>query len=316
MYHDYSMQKIMDDLKSPEKKNFILDTDAYNEIDDQFAITYAMLADNINVLAMTAAPFLNFRVQSAAEGMEKSYEELLRVNEMIDPDKKMNVPCYRGSETYMPSLITPVQSEAAENIIRIIKETDGIVYVAVIGCYTNVASALLMDPSIADKMVVLMVGSNCFECGTCNEFNLEQDRYAARIIFECGVPVIVLPAFGGTERLTATLGEVFYFLRGKAGKIGDYLCDIFAREEGQPEEVENGVYRSTQRVIWDLASVAMLRLADRAGSVQIVPARTISPDGVEWRPLNNGTEMIYVGWFNRNLIMSDFYTVVRTADLK
>ena len=49
MYHDYSMEKIVADLKSPSKKNFILDTDTYNEIDDQFAIAYGMYADNTNV---------------------------------------------------------------------------------------------------------------------------------------------------------------------------------------------------------------------------------------------------------------------------
>ena len=42
MYHDYNMERIIADLKSPEKKNFILDTDTYNEIDDQFAISYML----------------------------------------------------------------------------------------------------------------------------------------------------------------------------------------------------------------------------------------------------------------------------------
>ena len=72
MYHDYSMEKIVADLRSPTKKNFILDTDTYNEIDDQFAIAYAMYADNINLLALTAAPFANHRASDPAEGMEKS----------------------------------------------------------------------------------------------------------------------------------------------------------------------------------------------------------------------------------------------------
>lgn len=317
MYHEYNMEKILEDLKTPGKKKFILDTDTYNEIDDQFAITYAMLADDVDLLALTAAPFLNVRVKSVAEGMEKSYEEMLRVRDLVDPDGSMNIPCYRGSEEYMKNTITPVRSEAAENIVRIVNEADGIVYVAVIGCYTNVASALLIDPSIADKMVVLMVGSNCFGFYTCNDYNLMQDRCAARVILECGVPVMVLPAHGGagTGRLLTSTAEVLYYLRGKAGKIGDYLCDLMVREGGVPED-EDGTCHSQDRIIWDIAAIAVLRLADGAGDIRIMPAHTISPDGEEWRELKDGRDMIYIDMFRRNGILSDFFTVIRKAEIE
>ena len=56
----------------------VLDTDAYNEIDDQFALSY-MLAypERINLLAVTAAPFFNERSSSPEDGMLKSYEEII-----------------------------------------------------------------------------------------------------------------------------------------------------------------------------------------------------------------------------------------------
>lgn len=317
MFHEYNMEKILCDLKSPTKKNFILDTDTYNEIDDQFAIAYAMLADDVNLLALTAAPFLNSRAQTVAEGMEKSYNEMVLTRDLVDPDGSMNIPCYRGSDRYMTNTITPVHSEAAENIVRLVKEADGIVYVAMIGCYTNVASALLLDPSIADKMVVLMVGSNCFGFYTCNDFNLMQDRAAARVIFECGVPVIVLPAQGGagTGRLLTTTAEVCYYLKGKSGKIGDYLCSLMEREEGCPEDAD-GTCHSRDRIIWDIAAIATIRLRENVGNIQIMPAHTISPDGEEWRPLGDGRNMIYIDMFRRNEIMSDFFTVIRKSELK
>ena len=315
MYHDYDMEKIIADLRSPEKKNFILDTDTYNEIDDQFAVTYAMLADNINLLALTAAPFYNSRSSSPKDGMEKSYDEMVRVRDFVDPEGKLNIPCYRGAEDYMPNIITPRPSEAAENIVRIVKETDGIVYVGVIGCFTNVASALIMDPSIMDKVVILMIGSNKFEHHSCNEFNLMQDRASARVIFECGVPVVVLPAVDGTERLYTTAAEVSYYLKGKAGKIGDYLCKIFIDDEGEPDD-ELGNCNTRQRSIWDLGAVAVLRLADSVGRMKIVPARTISADGIKWREIGDGRSMLYVEWFDRNRVLSDFFTVIRKAYLK
>ena len=314
MYHNYDMNKILEDLRSPEKKNLILDTDTYNEIDDQFAIAYAMLSDNINLLALTAAPFENHRSVNAADGMEKSYHEMIKIRDFVDPEGKMNIPCYRGSEDYIPNIITPVKSEAAENIIRIVKETDGIVYVAALGAFTNIASALLLDPSIMKKMVVLLVGANSFNHVDCNEFNLAQNRSAARVIFECGVPVIVLPAMGGTQCLTTTNAELSFYLRDKAGKLGNYLCDIMNEAEGEAEQ-DGNVCVTNNRIIWDIAAVAVLRGADDWTGLQVVPARTITADG-KWCDLCSGKNMIYADWFRRNAIMSDFYTVIRQGGLK
>lgn len=314
MYHDYNMQKIIDDLNAPGKKNFILDTDTFNEIDDQFAVAYGMLSENIHFLALTAAPFRNDRAATPAEGMEKSYQEMVKIRDFVDPEGKMNIPCYRGSENYMPNIITPIHSEAAENIVRIVKETDGIVYVAAIGCFTNVASALMLDPSIMDKMVVILVGANPFDYVDCNEFNLAQDRPSARVIFECGVPVIVLPAMGGTEKITTTNAELTYYLRGKAGKLGDYLCEIMNKEEHVSEE-EDGACCTKLRIIWDIASVALLRKGSAFTDLRIVPAKTITADGI-WLDNNSGREMIMGENFKRNEIMSDFYTVIRKANLK
>lgn len=317
MYHGYDMGRIIADLKAPTKKNFILDTDAFNEIDDQYAITYAMLSERVNLLALTAAPFYNTRSTSPKEGMEMSYDEMVKVRDMVDPEGKMNIPCYRGSEDYMTNTETPVYSEAAENIVRIVKETDGIVYVAVIGCFTNVASALLIDPSIKDKVVVLMVGSNCFDYHTCRECNLEQNPSAARVIFECGVPVVVLPAMGngGTGRILTTTAEVFYYLEGKAGKIGDYLCKLYSDEEGTPD-VKDGKCHTMHRAMWDLAAVALLDMPDSIGEINIVPAHTITPDGEKWVNLENGKNMIYVDQFRRSAIMSRFFSIMRSSNLK
>jgi len=276
-----------------------------------------MLSERVNLLALTAAPFYNTRSTSPKEGMEMSYDEMVKVRDMVDPEGKMNIPCYKGSDGYMPDMSTPVHSEAAENIVRIVNQTDGIVYVAVIGCFTNVASALLIDPSIKDKAVVLMVGSNCFDYHTCRECNLQQDPAAAKVIFECGVPVVVLPAMGsgGTQRILTTSAEVFYYLKDKAGKIGNYLCELYSDEEGSPE-VKDGKCHTMHRNMWDLAAVALLDIPDSIGEINIVPAHTVTPDGEKWMTLENGKNMIYVDQFRRSAIMSRFFTVMRSADLK
>src|ERR1017187_5341266 len=61
----------------------VLDTDTYNEIDDQFALVHALLApDRVDVEAIYAAPFANARSQGPEDGMRKSYEEIHRILEL------------------------------------------------------------------------------------------------------------------------------------------------------------------------------------------------------------------------------------------
>lgn len=318
MYHNFNINTVAEHIRSDKKKNLILDTDTFNEVDDQFAIGYAMLSDNIDVLAMTAAPFASPTYPDPADGMEMSFKELVKVRDMVDPDKKMNIPCYRGSTRFMENTITPVHSEAVDNIIRIVHETDDIVYIAAIGAFTNVASALMVDPSIMEKVVVIMIGANTYnyENGNCNEYNLKQDRFAARILFECGVPLIVLPAEGGTSQLYTTNAELNYYLKDKAGVYGNYLCEIVAGYEGEP--LNGKTCNTRERIIWDIAAIAFLKDVKRFSWIDIHPARTITADGY-WRYLDSnamGREMIYSEVFDRCEIMSDFYTTILNGNLK
>ena len=87
-------------LVHPEGKvDVVFDSDTYNEIDDQFALVYALLSkEKMNVKAIYAAPFLNARSTSAADGMQKSYEEILRILELMKiPSEGL---AYKGSAEF------------------------------------------------------------------------------------------------------------------------------------------------------------------------------------------------------------------------
>src|SRR4030042_483404 len=68
-------------LKPPTNRpiRMVLDTDTYNEIDDQFALVYALISPELDLRAVYAAPFSNQRSTGPKDGMEKSYEEILRI---------------------------------------------------------------------------------------------------------------------------------------------------------------------------------------------------------------------------------------------
>ena len=58
----------------------VLDTDTFNEIDDQFALAYLIKSDEkLNLKAIYAAPFYNEKSTGPKDGMEKSYEEIMKM---------------------------------------------------------------------------------------------------------------------------------------------------------------------------------------------------------------------------------------------
>lgn len=262
-------------LKRPEGVvDIILDTDTYNEIDDQYALAYMVRStESLNVRAITAAPFwsdpIRGRVQrsdSPADGMCKSYDEILKVLDLLErPDLKSVV--YHGSESYLPGPFTPVRSEAAEKIIEISKEytKERPLCIAAIGCVTNIASALLLDPTLRERIMVSWLGGHGHHFGTCNDFNMYQDIDAARILFGCGVPVIQLPLFGVVSEFRFGKAELEMLFRDK-NKLCNYLIDNtyeFAKTKFS--------YEPWTKPLWDITVVAWFVNPDFFLS-RIVPA--------------------------------------------
>lgn len=239
-------------LTCPTKKvDMVLDTDAYNEIDDQFAISYALRSpEKLNVLALYAAPFLNARSESPRDGMEKSYDEILKLLRLAGEER----PVFRGSETYLQDEKTPVDSPAARDLVQRAQgyTKENPLYVVAIGAITNVASALLMQPDIADKTVVVWLGGNATSWHDTQEFNMMQDVAAARVLFASGAPLVMLPCMGVVSAFTSTGPELRHWLAGK-NELSDYLVKQTVDEA---ESYAKG--RAWSRVIWDVTAVAWL----------------------------------------------------------
>ena len=109
--------KLVVRLQKPKGKvDVVIDTDTYNEIDDQFAVAYLVKSDEkLNLKAIYAAPFHNEKSTGPADGMEKSYQEIMNILALLErEDLKPYV--YRGSTAYMPSETEPVISDAAKDL--------------------------------------------------------------------------------------------------------------------------------------------------------------------------------------------------------
>lgn len=231
----------------------VLDTDTYNEIDDQFAVVYTALSPAIDVAAMYAAPFHNVNSEGPADGMEKSYDELVRVLDLIDhPDPEAF--SYRGASTYLDDQSAPESSPAVSDLIERARARDPTdpLYVIAIGAPTNVATALHVAPEIGDRIVVVWLGGQPHDWHTASEFNLRQDFVASRTLFDSGVPLVQIPCTNVAQHVRSSVPELESLL-ADGGAIGEYLLDIFANYHGRPDDD-----RPWTKVIWDLAAVAYL----------------------------------------------------------
>ena len=236
------------------KVDVVIDTDTFNEIDDQFAIAYLLASsDKLNLKALYAAPFFNSHSESPKDGMKKSYDEILRLLELTGKTEFASVT-YKGSEDYLPDEKTPVISDAAINLTERAMEysPEQPLYVVAIGAITNVASALLLKPEIADRIVLVWLGGHGREYHDIKEFNLIQDVAAARVIFKSGAPVVQLPCQGVVSSFTVSLVELEYHLRGK-NALCDFLVD---RVKNEVSSYAKGL--AVSRVLWDVTAVAWL----------------------------------------------------------
>ena len=225
----------------------VLDTDTYNEIDDQFALAYAVLAPQVQLEAVYAAPFHNARSSGPQDGMERSFEEIGRVLQRVGrgPDTVL-----KGSRSWLAAESAPVDSAAARDLIdRAMAERDDPLYVLAVGAPTNVASAILLEPRIRERIVVVWLGGQPLHWHTAVEFNLKQDPHASRVLFDSGVPLVHVPCSDVSEHLLTTVPELEHSLRGH-GRLCDYLCDITREYMAERDAMS--------KVIWDVSTVAWL----------------------------------------------------------
>lgn len=242
-------------LEKPKGRvDVVIDTDTYNEIDDQYALSYLIKSDEkLDLKAIYAAPFFNEKSTGPADGMEKSYREIMNVLTLLErEDLKEHV--YRGSTEYLPSETEPVISDAAKDLAKRAMDytEEHPLYVVAIAAITNVASALLLNPDIKNRIVLIWLGGNATNWPDNKEFNLYQDVAGARIVFGCGVPLVQLPCMGVVSAFTTSGPELEYHLRGK-NKLCDYLVNVTTTEAAAC----NGGPVWT-RPIWDVTAVAWL----------------------------------------------------------
>lgn len=291
-------------MRPTGRVDVVIDTDAYNEIDDQFAIAYMLCSpDRINLKALYAAPFHNKNSSSPQDGMERSYQELLNLLKLAGK-MEMASRVFRGATTYLPKEDTPVNSDAVMDLIAQAKHhsQDNPLYVLAIGAITNVASALLLAPEIAQNIVIVWLGGHAYHYVHNNEFNCKQDVAAVRVVFGSDAPIVQLPCRGVVDVLAVTQPELDFWLSGK-NSLCDYLVEHTVEEantyaQGKP----------WSRVIWDVSAVAWLMDTQKHAVLDRCEIRPIAQYDHHYSFPPIGEPLNYVYQINRDLVFEDMFT--------
>lgn len=285
-------------LEPPKGRvRMVLDTDTYNEVDDQFALVYSLTSpERLNVEAVYAAPFLNERSTSPRDGMQKSYDEIKRLLGKMDIPLKGFV--FRGSDRFMEGPESPVHSEAAADLVKKAMESseENPLYVAAIGAITNIASAILIKPEIVNRIVVVWLGGNPHYWADTREFNLQQDIYASRVILDSGVPLVQIPCMGVASHLLATVPELEKHLAGR-NPICDSLVGLFKEYRTD--------FAGWAKEIWDISAVAWLINPDWVPSKLI--HSPILTDQLTWEAGEERHMIRTATFINRSEVFRDMF---------
>lgn len=201
------------------RQRVIVNTDAKNEADDQYAIVQAVLTPSFELHGIIPA---HFGMAKSKTSLKDSHDETMKCLQLMQLEGQVRVE--DGATHAMPDEDTPVDSAGARLIIEEAMKDDGrTLFVAFYGPLTDMASALLLEPRIAAKnIVVVWIGGGAWPNGG-REYNLSNDIAAANVIMKSKLMVWQVPR--NTYR---TMGVTYAELIEKVypqGAIGKYLVD-------------------------------------------------------------------------------------------
>ena len=292
----------------------IVDTDANNELDDQHAIAYALLNEG-------AFDVRGITVNRTASGgpIENHLEEARRVVKLCG--RSSDVPVRRGASgtfrAIAPELETD-QYDGHDAVDFIIEQAhavdDGPLVLLPIGKLTNIALALKKDPSIADDVRILWLGSNFPDAG---EYNLRNDTSAVNPVIDSEalfeIAVVRYNRSSGTAAVQAFLPEIRERMSGAGPRVdtpvtgrhggefttfGDYSVSLF-EHVGQ-----------NARALYDVAAAALVKNPDWAERRTVGSYRLV--DG-QWVSRQSGDELVIWELFHTSKIVEDFYRTVERA---
>ena len=283
-------------------RRVVINTDAKNEADDQFAIVHALLSPTLDVRGLVAA---HFGSERSPQSLAESRAEIDLLLDLMDLTGKVVVA--NGAPAAISDESTPTRSAGADLIIsesRLASKSDPL-FVAFLGPLTDMASAILLDPEIVSReIVVVWIGGMGYDVDwnyPAVEFNLRNDIAAANVVFNSGIPIWQVPAtvYSMVSVGYAELEEKI----GGTSRLADYLIRQLVEwnAEHHPEPIE---FRS----LGDSPAISLI-LNPRGGVFRTRPAPRFGRDG-GYLP-GSGHPVKTVDVLDARYLMEDMFAKIR-----
>jgi purine nucleosidase len=257
---------------STARRRVIVDTDAKNEADDQFAIIHALFSPSLDVRGLIAAHFGTHRTNDSMRESREEIDLLLRLSHLAG-----SVRVEDGAPHALPDEHTPIDSPGAKLIIEesMACSLQDKLYVGFLGPLTDMASAILLDPDLPQRpVVVIWIGGppdGDREKMQGTEFNLGNDIHAANVVFGSGIEVWQVPA-NVYSQVSASYAELEERIGGTS-ELADYLIrqTVEWNATHWPEPIES-------RSLGDSPAISLM-LYPQGGDFRTVPAPRFTLDG-------------------------------------
>ena len=296
----------------------IIDNDFAGDPDDLFALAHQLLSPS------TTVPFVigsHLSVGDPFDSSEQQAEHAVAIAceliELIGLGGR--VPVHQGSNQGLHAVTEPLRSPASDAIIAeaLREDTDLPLFATVGGGLTDLASALMLEPRVADRMTVVWVGgaehpgeASPHPGDSTIEYNLNIDVSAAQYVFNhSSVRLWQVPRNVYRQALVS-LGEIDARVR-PLGQLGSRLAGAI---EGVREmAAAHGFNLGETYALGDSPLVLLTALQspfepDPASSTYVtVPTPTLQADG-SYAPNPEGRPMRLYRTVDTRLMFEDMFT--------
>jgi len=176
--------------------DIILDTDIGGDIDDAWAVGFAMQSPDLNLIGVTIT-------DGNTPARAKVACKLLHAGGRDEVPVSVGRKTSDGREYQFAwaedfTAKAPIAQPAADFIVETVRKRPGEVTLVAVGPLQNVADALRKDPGIARlfKRVVLMSGSiaaSAWSSGPIPEWNVKSSTPDSQVVYGAGLPLTTVP---------------------------------------------------------------------------------------------------------------------------
>ncbi len=292
----------------PESRQvrYIVHTDCKNEADDQYTLAHILMTPKLNVKGIIAGHFdkLNFQGIPAGETARASCDEVLKVMDLMHLAGEY--PVFLGAPTYLHNETTPIDSEGARFIIEeAMKDDEKPLFIGLQGCLTDLASAILMEPAICNRMTAIWIGGGDYPDGGA-EFNLMQDVCAANVVFQSSMPLWQVPV-STYKQFSVSLAELQCKVRPH-GKIGEYLFRQLV-ELNEKAGAMKGSWPHGE--LWSMGDegtiAALMEEEQKTDGYKMIPAPMIDPETFRYIHTDSNRPIRVYHAMNARTDLEDFF---------